>query len=47
MGVGGQRHGPAALTWEGDPVPLYWKLGGSHGWSVYYGRFFKKLSYKD
>jgi hypothetical protein len=27
MGVGGQRHAPAALTREGDPVVIVWEAG--------------------
>jgi hypothetical protein len=36
MGVGGQRHVPAALPpppRHSDPVPLYRTLGGPQGWS--------------
>jgi hypothetical protein len=28
MGVGGQRHSPAALPWERELVPIYRRLGG-------------------
>ena len=30
MGVGGQRHAPAALP-AGEPVPIYRRLGGPQG----------------
>ena len=33
MGVGGQRHAPAALPPGKTRYPLYRKLGGPQGWS--------------
>jgi len=33
MGVGGQRHTPADLFPEKSRYPLYWRLGGSQGWT--------------
>jgi hypothetical protein len=31
MGVGGQRHAPATLPPESDPVLIVQELGGPHG----------------
>ena len=33
MGVGGQRHAPAALPPGKTRYPLYRRLGGHQGWS--------------
>jgi len=34
MGVGGQRHAPAALSLGKTRYPLYMSLGGPQGWSA-------------
>ena len=46
MGLGGQRHAPAALSPGKNRYPLYRRLGGSHGWSGR-GRKFSPLPAYD